>query len=134
MERRNFLFFSAVSAALTTLSGAAKAIDISSLPTRNIIFTQDNGGVWDAKKASHVPKVEVVGGKVVVSTDHGQKSSHYIVRHTLLLADGSVVGAKTFSYQDDPVSEYKLPDGYKGKIYATSFCNKHDLWLSEVSV
>ena len=42
-----------------------------------------------------------------------------------------------------PAPDFSLPnlDGtmisladYKGKVYATSFCNKHDFWLTEFSV
>jgi superoxide reductase len=137
MDRRDFLYYlpaATATATLTTMSSSASAVEVSDLPPKNVIFSQQNAGVWDAKKASHVPKVELVNGKVVVSTDHGQTENHYIVRHTLVLGDGEFVGAKTFSHEDDPVSEYKLPAGYNGKLYATSYCNKHDLWVSELKV
>jgi superoxide reductase len=135
MDRRNFLFTStAAAAAAATLGGSARAAEGAPLPSKNLVFTQENAGVWDAKKGSHVPKIEVAAGKVMVSTKHGHSGEHYIVRHSLLLADGSVVGAKTFSPEDEPVSEYELPAGYKGRVFATSFCNKHDLWLAEIVV
>lgn len=134
MDRRQFLLTSAATASLAALGHTAQAATGGSLPPTNIIFTQDNAGVWEAKKGSHLPKIEIAGGKVTVTTKHGHSEEHYIVRHTLLLGDGSVLGATTFSPEDSPVSTYELPSGYKGKLYATSFCNKHDLWLSEVSV
>jgi superoxide reductase len=39
-----------------------------------------------------------------------------------------------FTPKDKPVSAYTLPAGYAGKVCATSFCNLHDLWLSEATV
>jgi superoxide reductase len=134
MDRRHFLLYTATTATAATLTCTAQAIDNSSLPAKNLIFSQDNGGIWEAKKDSHVPSIEVDNDRVTVSTDHGHSKTHYIVRHTLLLADGTVVGAKTFSPLDEPISEHKLPTGYNGTIYATSFCNKHDLWLAKASI
>lgn len=132
MDRRSFLMSSAVAATVATVSGTANAIGGGShLPPMNLVFTQDNTGKWEAKRGSHLPKIELTGRKVKVSTKHSQSVDHYIVRHTLLLADGTVVGSTTFSSEDKPVSEYELPDGYKGRFFATSFCNRHDLWLAE---
>ncbi len=96
----------------------------------NIIYTQNNPGKWAKKVGSHAPVITVKGDKVVVETKHLMSEKHFIVRHTLVLEDGTVLGAKTFTPKDKPVSEYTLPKGYKGKIYATSFCNLHDFWLS----
>lgn len=134
MDRR---FFLAASGASTLSLGAATpalAANGNDLPAVNVVYTADNLGVHQARKGSHLPKVEVADGKVTVSTPHGISDEHFIVRHTLLLADGSLVGARTFTSKDKPVSEYQLPAGYKGKIYATSFCNLHDLWLTDYNV
>jgi superoxide reductase len=130
MDRRSFILNS-TTAGIAMFSTTAKASVESALPPANVIHTQNNAGKWAAKKESHLPKIEINAGKVKISTDHDQSKNHYIVRHRLLLADGGVVGAKTFSPDNDPVSEYELPADYRGIIYATSFCNKHDLWLSE---
>ena len=134
MDRRHFLFASAAATTVATLGGRVQAAEGASLPSKNIVFTQDNAGIWEAKKGSHVPMIEAAEGKIKVTTNHGHSEEHYIVRHTLVLDDGTVVGATTFSPQDKPVSEYELPAGYRGKIYATSICNKHDLWLAAASV
>ena len=104
------------------------------LPPENLIFTEKNGGKWKSKTRLHIPIIEVTENKVKIRTEHGQSERHHIVRHTLLLADGTVVGATTFSFNDAPISDYALPTGYKGKIFATSFCNMHDLWLAEATV
>ncbi len=59
---------------------------------------------------------------------------HYIVRHTLVAENGDVLGEKTFYPTDEQaVSSFEIPDGYS-KLYATSFCNKHDLWITEFSL
>jgi superoxide reductase len=136
MDRRYFLLGSAATAATLTISGCVEGTEevTTHIPPKNLLFTQDNAGDWEAKKGSHSPVVEVADGKARISTKHSQSEDHYIVRHTLLLADGAVVGATTFSPTDEPVSEYELPAGYKGRLFATSFCNRHDLWLAESSV
>ena len=93
----------------------------------NSLTCGDTGGEGSA--------ITVNGGKVTVFTKHGMSEKHFIVRHTLVLADGSVIGAKVFSGTDkEAKSSYELPAGYKGKIFATSFCNLHDLWLNEATV
>lgn len=139
MNRRYFLLgtaSAAASATVVSLGGCAQIDEDTSspTPTNNIIFTQDNGGIWSEKKGSHLPNIEVIAGKITVTTDHAQSDEHYIARHTVLLDDGTVVGATTFSPLDVPVSEHELPAEYRGVIYATSFCNKHDLWLSEALI
>lgn len=135
MDRRAFLAGSAGAAVVAvSLAGNAHAADGAALPAVNVVYTKDNAGVWEAKKGGHLPKFEIAGSKVTVTTPHASSEAHFIVRHTLLLANGTVVGARTFTAADTPVSQYTLPDGYKGKIFATSFCNQHDLWLSETTV
>jgi superoxide reductase len=135
MDRRSFLASSAgVAVVAVSLANNAQAAEVAALPTVNVIYTKDNAGRWEAKNGSHLPKIEIAGSKVTITTPHASSEAHFIVRHTLLLANGTVLGAKTFTAADTPVSEYTLPDGYKGKIFATSFCNQHDLWLSETTI
>ena len=138
-NRREFLKRSAlitsglaVSAPLLANSNSAKSSDIN-LP--GVIFTDDVQGKWDGKAGSHVPKVTVDGNKVTLVTEHGMSESHYIVRHTLVNQAGKMIGAQTFSGTDEKAeSTFELPAGCSGKLYATSFCNKHDFWLKEFSV
>ena len=135
MDRRGFLISSVATAAIATTSSSANATKGSShSPPKNLIYTQVNTGDWESKKGSHLPKIELTDGKVRISTRHSQSDDHYIVRHTLLLADGTRLGSTTFSPDDTPVSEYTLPADYKGSLFATSFCNQHDLWLAEITV
>jgi superoxide reductase len=134
MNRRTFLINSTIVASTTALGKTALADTKVSLPPENLIFTEQNGGIWQSKVRLHIPIIEVTGNQVKIRTEHGQSQRHHIVRHTLLLEDGTMVGATTFTPNDAPISDHELPTGYKGKIYATSFCNKHDLWLATATI
>lgn len=128
---------------LTTTFAASAGLAIASIPdlhagpnshAKGIIYSADNPGKWEKKVSSHAPVVTVKDGKVSIITNHGMTEKHYIVRHTLVTPEGDVVGEKTFSpNDDDAVSHFELPAGHS-KLIATSFCNKHDLWITEFSV
>ena len=134
IERRDFLKGSAVAVSALAVGLGSNALASESAAFSGIVYTKDSPGKWSAKVGSHAPEVKVEGGKVMVKTNHPMSDAHYIVRHTLVLADGTVVGATTFTSKDKPESSYDLPAGYKGKIYTTSFCNMHDFWLTEAAV
>jgi superoxide reductase len=60
---------------------------------------------------------------------------HFIVRHTLVAPDGTVLGEKTFTPAEAKAeSSFELPKGQGGTLYATSFCNLHDFWLTEFTL
>ncbi|MBW1825272.1 MAG: desulfoferrodoxin [Deltaproteobacteria bacterium] len=130
--RREFLGGSFLAASVVAL-GALKPASASSQTFSGIIYTKSNPGKWSKKIGSHAPQVSSAGNKVTITTAHPMSQEHYIVRHTLVLEDGTVVGAKTFYPLQDTkaVSTLELPAGYKAKFYATSFCNLHDLWVTE---
>ncbi len=138
MKRRDFLKMSLLGVTGFAVIKGTEAIGCEGKcgdkKLTNIIYTKKNPGRWAKKAGSHAPIIEVKGRKVKVETKHPMSEGHFIVRHTLVLKDGTVLGAKTFTYKDKPVSEYTLPEGYKGKIIATSFCNLHDFWLSETII
>ena len=101
---------------------------------KSIFYTKDSGGKWGKKGGSHLPNVTVEGEKVTVTTKHGMSEKHYIVRHTVVSDAGEVLGEKTFSSSDDDaVSVFEIKGKHK-RLHATSFCNKHDLWLTEFSI
>ncbi len=133
MNRRNFLKTSAVATSVVAL-GSVSNVFASSSGFPGVIYTKDHPGMWAAKVGGHAPKVKVEGTMVSVTTNHGMSEKHFIVRHSLVLESGEVLGGKTFTPSDKPNSSYQLPPGYKGKFFATSFCNKHDFWLTEVKV
>ena len=137
--RREFIKVSMVAAAGVAAAGAAVAVPplafaATSYPA-GVVYTAKAQGKWEGKAGSHSPRVEVKGGKVTVKTVHPMKPAHYIVRHTLVTSGGKVVGENTFAYDaKEATSVFTLPGGTKGKLYVTSFCNKHDFWVSEVTV
>jgi superoxide reductase len=136
-NRRNFIKTSAAAAAAVALSGKALAGSgkkTAKLTLPGLIYTEKNQGKWQNKAGSHLPEVTVNGNKVSMVTNHGMSEMHYIVRHTLVDENGIVLGAKTFYPSDEPRSEFELPQGYTGTLYATSFCNKHDFWVKEFKV
>jgi superoxide reductase len=134
-DRRNFIKTSLIVAGGMAISSTAFAAKKSTTGTKGLIYSKDNAGMWAEKVGSHAPMVEVNGNIITLTTEHGMSERHYIVRHTLVAADGIVLGDKTF-YPEDPkaVSTYELNEGSKGKYFATSFCNKHDFWVTEFEI
>ncbi len=136
-DRRDFIKCGILAGSAVAL-GSVSNVMASSAPAMtytNIVYTKDNPGKFAKKVGSHLPSITVDGSKVTVFTKHGMTEKHFIVRHTLVLEDGTVVGGKVFSPTDkEAKSSFDLPAGYKGKLYATSFCNLHDFWLNEATV
>jgi superoxide reductase len=133
MKRRDFV--------TTALTGSAAAIALprvgeaaTSDTWTNVVFTEDNPGHWEGKEKLHTPIVEIEGGKITVRTPHPMSEEHYIVSHTVVLADGRFVDRRTFHWKDQPVSEHALPIGYSGSVTVTSTCNLHDMWIKNVKV
>ncbi len=88
-----------------------------------------------------MPNVKVEGNRVTVTTTHGMSDEHYIVRHTIVAKNGDVLGEKTFKPSEaEAKSVFELSDTSSKyawnttTLYATSFCNKHDLWAAEFDV
>ena len=132
-NRRDFLKAAAVGVSVLAIGPVSQAAG-DQITYTNIVFTAARPGKWAGKQAIHVPQVTIAGTRVAVVTNHPMSNDHFIVRHTLVLADGTYVGAKTFTPDDKPESSHELPAGYKGKIVVTSFCNLHDFWMNEVEV
>ncbi len=138
-DRRSFIRKGALlaSAAMVSASVFAKSESEKkkSINLPGLVFTEESQGKWEGKAGSHVPIVTVNGNKVTLLTAHGMSNAHYIVRHTLVDKAGTMIGSKTFSGDDGKAeSTFELPTGFSGKLYATSFCNKHDFWVKEFDV
>ncbi|NDV22087.1 desulfoferrodoxin family protein [Desulfovibrio sp. JC022] len=135
-SRRKFMAMSAAATAAILMPVTNAAAGKSRKYPSNVVYTRKDPGVWSKKAGSHLPQVEVKNGKVIIRTLHPMTEKHYIVRHTLVDADGNIIGTKTFSNTDEKaVSRFKIPAGSKGKkFFATSFCNKHDFWISPVTL
>jgi superoxide reductase len=130
-NRRDFLKGSFLMAVGMVAGGSSTAFGSSDKFPAGIVYTRQDPGKWAEKIESHAPKVDVKGNKVTVTTEHTMSEKHYIVRHTLVSSDGRVIGGKTFYPSDKKaVSTYELPSGHGPKLYATSFCNLHDFWVT----
>lgn len=133
--RRDFIKTSLVIAASMAAGAPARALASSKESSKDfpgVIYTAENPGKWAKKVGGHAPRVTVEGKKVTITVKHSMSFKHYIVRHTLVSEDGVVLGDKTFFPQDKkPVSTFELPEKHTRRLYATSFCNKHDFWLTE---
>lgn len=132
MKRRDLVITALTGTAAATLPLPAEAATPEAWT--NVVFSEENPGHWKGMEGHHVPVVEVSGGKITVRTPHGMAEPHYIVSHTVVLADGKFVDRKTFTWKDQPVSEHTLPAGYKGSVTVTSACNLHDIWIKTVKV
>lgn len=142
-DRRAFLKVTIAAGATSALTACsmnqhdevptASATDEENFP-RGIIYTRENPGKWAKKVGGHVPVITVDGNKVTVTTDHGMSSKHFIVRHTIVTQEGEVLAENTFTPDDDEaISTFEIAVSGT-KLYATSFCNKHDFWLASFNV
>lgn len=78
----------------------------------------------DAAAEKHVPTYEVVGDRIVVTVNHVMEEDHFI-EWIALVAEDRI--AKKY-----PIGEAKCDFPYipGSKVY--SYCNKHDLWMTEI--
>lgn len=131
-NRRDFLKASVVVAAGAVVGKVTPALAGGDSLPAGLIYTSARQGKWEGKAKSHAPVVTVEGDTYKIVTNHPMTEPHFIVRHTLVAADGEVLGETTFTAADSgAVSEYKVAAGKKVR-YATSFCNRHDFWVTEV--
>jgi superoxide reductase len=126
---------------ITALTGTAATVTLPRLAQAaspdawtNVLFTEDNRGHWKGMEEHHVPVVQIKGDKITIRTPHPMSEAHYIVSHTVVLADGKFIDRKTFSWKDQPVSEHSLPAAYRGSATVTSTCNLHDIWIKTVKI
>ncbi len=134
-RRRDFLKKTVLIAGGLVMGNSVKVLASSGNCPAGVIYTKDNPGKWAKIVENHAPIVKVEGKKVTITTKHGMSEKHYIVRHTLVSAEGKVLGVKTFYPSDPkPVSTHVLSAGAGSRFYATSYCNLHDFWLTEFRV
>jgi superoxide reductase len=132
--RREFLKGSLVVASATILGSAVPVQAASPFPVA-LIYTKEAPGRWAGKEGAHAPKVTAEGRNVKVVTPHPMTQKHFIVKHTLVTPEGKFIGEKTFANTDPSAeSSYELPEGFRGTLWVTSFCNLHDLWLTEFTI
>jgi superoxide reductase len=132
--RREFLKGSLVFAG-AAIAGSGVAAQAASMFPVGLVYTKEAPGRWAGKEGAHAPQATVEGKNVTVVTPHPMTQKHFIVKHTLVTADGKFIGEKTFE-NTDPAAEssFEVPEGFRGTLWATSFCNLHDLWLTEFTI
>ena len=81
----------------------------------------------DAAFEKHVPKYTISVDKVEIRVDHVMEEDHYI--EWLLIDYGTEQIIKHFSPGDEP----KITVNYQAGMKAYSYCNKHSLWVNEIS-
>lgn len=132
-NRREFMKSSLVVSAGLVVAGIAPASAAENTKASIFYYSQKNQGRWEGKAESHAPVVTVEGNKVTIETKHSMSPEHYIVKHSLLTSTGEVLGESVFFPTDKPISTYEISGGHK-ELFALSFCNLHDLWVSEITL
>lgn len=132
-NRRNFLkstlAISAVALTATTIPLIARENNKANI----FAYSKTNPGRWEGKAGSHAPVITIKGDKITVETKHGMAPAHYIVKHTLVSETGEVLGENVFFPTDKKaMSEFEIKGKHK-ELYALSFCNIHDQWVTKFS-
>lgn len=133
-ERRDFLKTSLVASATLVAATVLPASAAENSKANIFAYTQDHQGRWEGKAGSHAPVITIEGNKITMETKHGMSAEHYIVKHSLLDANGNVLGEQIFFPQDKKAISTHIVDGKHPELYALSFCNIHDLWVTKFSV
>ncbi|MFA6189571.1 MAG: desulfoferrodoxin family protein [Sulfuricurvum sp.] len=133
-KRRDF-----IKTSLLTSAGLVAAAVLPASATDNLkesIFTYSQGhqGRWEGKAGSHAPVITIDGNKITMETKHGMSEAHYIVKHSLLDKNGKVLGEQIFFPHDKKAISTFVVEGKYNELYALSFCNVHDLWVTEFSI
>jgi len=116
------------------LSGDAFAQGASKFPA-GLIYTKDAPGRWAGREGSHAPKVTMDGTVLKINQrPHDVREALHRQTHAPY-AGRQVFGRKDFRPDGQrPDQSYTLPDGFKGTVWAASFCNIHDLWVTEFKI
>ena len=98
-ERRDFLKGSLIVAGAAVLGNAIQVQAATMFP-KGLIYTKESTGRWAGKEGAHAPVANVKGGMVTVTTPHPMTKEHFIVKHTLVTAEGKFLGEKIFTNTD----------------------------------
>lgn len=132
-NRRNFMKTSLVASA-GLMTAVSSSMASSNTPKNIFAYSTADQGRWEGKAGSHAPVITGTDGKITVETKHGMSNEHYIVKHSIVTEEGEVLGENIFFPSDKKaISSYEIK-GKHTKLYALSFCNLHDLWVTEFSV
>ena len=133
-KRRDFLKTSLVASAGLVAATVLPASAAEDSKANIFAYTKEHQGRWEGKTGSHAPVITIEGNKVTMETKHGMSEAHYIVKHSLRDASGTVLGEQVFFPQDKKAISTYVVEGKHTELYALSFCNIHDLWVTKFSV
>lgn len=133
-ERREFLKTSLVASAGLVAATVLPSSAAENTKANIFAYTQEHQGRWEGKAGSHAPVITIDGNKITVETKHGMSDAHYIVKHSLVDGNGKVLGEQIFFPQDKKAISTYVVEGKHSELYALSFCNIHDLWVTKFSV
>lgn len=80
----------------------------------------------DASFEKHIPTYEINGDVITVRVNHVMEEDHYI--EWIAFENNNSFSITYLKPGDEPVAYFKYLEGTK--VYA--YCNKHDLWSSEI--
>jgi superoxide reductase len=133
-KRRDFLKTSLVASAGLVAATVLPASAAEDSKENIFAYTQEHQGRWEGKAGSHAPVITIEGNKITMETKHGMSEAHYIVKHSLRDSSGNVLGEQIFFPQDKKAISTYVVEGKHSELYALSFCNIHDLWVTKFSV
>jgi superoxide reductase len=132
-KRRDFLKTSLVTSAGLVAATVLPVSATENSKTNIFAYTQEHQGRWEGKAGSHAPVITIEGNKVTLETKHEMSDVHYIVKHSLLDSSGNVLGEQIFFPQNKKAISTYVIEGKYTELYALSFCNIHDLWVTKFS-
>lgn len=132
-KRRDFLKTSLLTSAGLVAATVSPALADDNKMDSIFAYSQNNEGRWKGKSGSHAPVITMDGNKVTMETKHGMAEGHYIVKHSLLDSKGNVLGEQLFFPTDKKAISTFVVEGKYTELYALSFCNIHDLWVTKFS-
>jgi superoxide reductase len=132
-KRRDFLKTSLVTSAGLVAATVLPASATENSKTNIFAYTQEHQGRWEGKAGSHAPVITIEGNEITLETKHEMSDVHYIVKHSLLDSNGNVLGEQIFFPQDKKAISTYVIEGKYTELYALSFCNIHDLWVTKFS-
>lgn len=133
-NRRDFMKSSLAVSAGVLAASVLPASAAENTKANIFAYSAANPGRWEGKAGSHAPVITIEGSKVTMETKHGMSETHYIVKHSLVTASGEVLGETVFFPTDKKAISTFEVTGHHKELYALSFCNLHDLWVTEFSL
>lgn len=130
-NRRDFIKTSLVASAGILAASVVPASAADNTKANIFAYSKKSPGRWAGKEGSHAPVVTVEGDKITIETKHGMSEGHYIVKHSLVTDTGEVLGENFFFPTDKKAISTFMIKGEHKELYALSFCNLHDLWVTE---